>query len=300
MQPAATPMTPSVLERSLVWYARRFPLRRGKLRIVDSLWALANGDRATQRIATLKHGGLRMSCDLSQLLQRQFYFFGTYFLEEPILECWTRQARGARMVFDIGANAGIYSLAALAAQPNAMVHAFEPTPEIAARLRDSAALNRLNGLHVHPVAISAQDGQLALIRYRGDDGSNDGMNFVVSAASDPAAERVTAVALDRFCADQGIERVDLVKLDIQGNEPAALAGAAQLLADGRIGMLFLELNWGPTGAGVCPAAESIRLLEQAGYQFSAPCGELHWRRSGDWMRALTDVVACRGAPGGHS
>ena len=69
-----------------------------------------------------------MSCDLSEMLQRQFYFFGTYFVEEHILTCWEQEAKGARVIFDVGANAGIFSLAALAVQRDATVHAFEPTP----------------------------------------------------------------------------------------------------------------------------------------------------------------------------
>ena len=54
---------------------------------------------------------------------------------------------GRQVIFDVGANAGIYSLAALAIQRDATVHAFEPTPEIATRLRAMAKLNGLDHLH---------------------------------------------------------------------------------------------------------------------------------------------------------
>src|SRR5262249_11306442 len=95
---------PSALESLLVSYARRFPIRRGKLRVVDSLWRAAAGDRSTRRLADLRHGGLKMPCDLTEMLQRQFYFFGTYFLEEHILECWESAAKDAKLVLDVGAN----------------------------------------------------------------------------------------------------------------------------------------------------------------------------------------------------
>lgn len=55
--------------------------------------------------------------------------------------------RAPGFIFDVGAIAGIYSLAALAIQRDAVVHAFEPTPEIAARLRATAKLNGLDDLH---------------------------------------------------------------------------------------------------------------------------------------------------------
>src|SRR5580704_13125054 len=146
-------MSSSVFEKVLVMYARRFPIRRGKLRVIDCLWQTALSGRCTRRVATLKHGGFKMSCDLSEMLQRQFYFFGTYFLAEDHLRCWTAAAKGSKVVFDVGANAGIYSLAALAIQPDATVHAFEPTPEIAARLRETAKLNGLDRLYVHEAAV---------------------------------------------------------------------------------------------------------------------------------------------------
>jgi hypothetical protein len=115
------------LEPLLISYARRFPLRRGKLRLVDALWPLAAAGRGTHRLAELKHGGFKIDCDLNEMLQRQLYFFGTYFVEEHIIRCWQHAAREAKIIFDVGANAGIYSLAALAVQPNLAVHVFEPT-----------------------------------------------------------------------------------------------------------------------------------------------------------------------------
>src|SRR4029077_10362417 len=161
----------SAFERLLVLYARRFPIRRGKLRVINSLWRAAVGNQSTHRVAALNYGRFKMSCDLSEILQRQFYFFGTYFLEEDILSCWENTAKGAKVVLDVGANAGIYSLAALAIQPDATVHAFEPTPEIAARLRATAKVNGLDQLCVHEAAVSSKNGEAVLKRFRGELGT---------------------------------------------------------------------------------------------------------------------------------
>src|ERR1700693_2142710 len=89
-------MQPSTFENLLMLYARRFPIRRGKLRVINSLWRAAAGDRGTRRVVALNRGRFRMSCDLSEMLQRQFYFFGTYLLEEDILKCWGIAAKGAQ------------------------------------------------------------------------------------------------------------------------------------------------------------------------------------------------------------
>jgi FkbM family methyltransferase len=284
-------MPPSTFENLLLLYARRFPIRRGKLRVINSLWRAAAGDRGTRRVVALNHGRFKMSCDLSEMLQRQFYFFGTYLLEEDILSCWEIAAKGAKVVLDVGANAGIYSLAALAIEPDAIVHAFEPTPEIAARLRATAKLNGLDHLYVHEAAVFSENGQATLRRFRGELGTNEGMNFISQDISNSGAERVQTVCLDQFCQDHAIDHVDLLKLDIQGHEHSALEGAEHLIRAGRLGIIFMELNWAKGAGATCAATESIRLLEQAGYRFSKPGKYLNWAKAGDWLRTLSDVVA---------
>src|ERR1700691_5528523 len=282
LEQAIQTQRPSALERFLVFYARHFPIRRGKLRVINLLWRAAVGDQSKPRVATLSHGGFKMSCDLTEMLQRQFYFFGTYFLEEDILRCWEAAAKGAKVILDVGANAGIYSLAALAIQPDAMVHAFEPTPEIAARLRATAKLNGLDHLHVHEAAVLNKNGQATLKRFRGELGTNEGMNFITRDLGDSGAERVQAVCLDQFCQDHSIAYIDLMKIDIQGHEYSALEGAERLIRSGHVGIIFLELNWAKNANASCAAAESIRFLEQAGYRFSKPGQRLNWGRAGDW------------------
>jgi FkbM family methyltransferase len=283
-------MPSSTFESLLLLYARRFPIRRGKLRVINWLWRAAVGDQTTRRVAALKYSKFKMSCDLNEMLQRQFYFFGTYFLEEDILCCWATAAKGAKVVLDVGANAGIYSLAALAAQPDAVVHAFEPTPEIAAHLRVTAKLNGLDNLYIHEVAVLSQDGQATLRRFRGELGTNEGMNFV-SQETNSDGKSVQTVCLDQFCHDHAIARVDLLKLDVQGHEYSVLQGAERLIRSGRIGVVFMELNWARNRGTRCAASESISLLGQADYVFSRPGKCLNWKRAGDWLCSLSDVVA---------
>jgi len=289
-------MPPSTFERILMLYGRHFPIRCGKLRVINSCWRAAIRDQGTHRVAELNHGGFTMPCDLAEMLQRQFYFFGTYLVEADILRCWEMAAKQADIIFDVGANAGIYSLAALAIRPDVAVHAFEPTPEIAARLRETVKLNGLNRLYVHEVAVSNQNGSATLKRCRGDLGTNEGMNYIIPGLGDSRVEQVQTVSLDQFCQHQGIDCVDLLKLDIQGHEYSALEGAEHLIKAGRVGMIFMELNWAESAGATCAATESIRLLEEAGYRFSRPGKRLTWKKAGAWLRTLSDVVAYRARP----
>lgn len=283
-------MIQSFLDRLLIAYARRFPVRRGKIRLVNALWPLTGGGAV--RSATLVHGGYTIKCDLREVLQRQFYFFGTYFVEEEILAQWDRLARTSNVIFDIGANAGIYSLAAAAVNPQIQVHAFEPTPEIARGLRETIAANGLaSNILVHELAVSERSGTAALMRYRGGDDTNGGMNFIVEW-TDAGTESVGTVSIDEFCEAQAIDRIDLLKMDIQGHEASALRGAGRMLSEGRVGTIFLELNWAEPGEP-SSAQECIDLLSDAGYQFAAPSGSLSWSSAGAWLRSCADIIATR-------
>jgi hypothetical protein len=66
--PEPPPMPSSTPEKFLMLYARSFPIRRGKFRVVNSLWRAAVGDQSTHRLAALNHVGLKMSCILSEML----------------------------------------------------------------------------------------------------------------------------------------------------------------------------------------------------------------------------------------
>jgi len=78
-------------------------------------------------------------------------------------------------------------------------------------------------------------------------------------------ESVPLVTLDGYCRAGAIERVDLMKMDIEGGEADALAGAKDLLARRAIGVLFVEvLAWSAERAGHDEGAVP-RALRDAGY-----------------------------------
>jgi FkbM family methyltransferase len=286
-QPATQPPV-SLIERALLAYARRSPIPFGKYRLIDRLWHHGAGSNH-HREAKLIYGGFRMSCDIGEMIQRQLYFFGTYYLEKPLLAVWQAKARDAQVIFDVGANAGIYSLAALAANPKAGVHAFEPTPEIAERLRTTKLANSLPGLTIAEVAVSDSAGHANLVRFDGG-GSNGGMNYIGEAPVAAVGQRVATIRLDDYCRDNRIDRIDLIKVDVQGLEPNVFRGAEDLLSKGKIGTIFVELNWGNPDHH-SSADELIALLERFGYQFSEICAAPQWRPSGAWLRLHADIMA---------
>ena len=135
------------------------------------------------------------------------------------------------MAVDVGGNVGFW---AVPLARRAQVHAFEPVPSNAARIRDNAALNDVRRtLTVHEVALSDAPAQLTLsLREDFQRGAGTGNAAVVIDASDDvfASIEVVADTLDHQVARLGLTRLDVMKVDIEGHEDLALEGARETSA----------------------------------------------------------------------
>jgi len=111
---------------------------------------------------------------------------------------------------------------------------FEPQPFNRKVLQENIKLNNLANITVESLGVSDRNDRLQV---RGQ--SSEG-NW--SIASDGAFEfPIELIRLDDYVASKGIKRVDVIKLDIEGNELAALRGAEQTLRTFRPCLVF-EVN----------------------------------------------------------
>jgi FkbM family methyltransferase len=222
-----------------------------------------------------------MDCDLTKMIQRRLYFWGSY--EEEACHHWINLSREAKIAFDVGANVGLYSLLAASANPECNVYAFEPTPELAIKLTENTRLNSIRNIVVEVAALGNSDHTGYLQVCRGSDGTNEGMNYVTSVPRDGSDLPVKVVSLDQYCQRRGIARINLLKMDIEGGEYDALVGAQQLLQTQSIDCIFLELiGWAANRSGHS-TLEIQDLLLDAGY-----C--LYRLRSGRLVPIAVDTV----------
>jgi FkbM family methyltransferase len=199
------------------------------------------------------------------MIQRQLYFWGGY--EQNYCKYWISLCRTSNNIFDVGANVGLYSLLAAEANPEASIHAFEPTQEMLDIAKANVRLNNFQNIRINPVAVGYPTGNGVLRDCRGDNGTNEGMNYVVRTGENPQItdRLITVVALDDYCHDNGIDRIDLLKIDIEGGEYDALVGAKALLKSKSIGCLFIEfIEWAAARSGHS-GDDITRLLVAAGY-----------------------------------
>jgi FkbM family methyltransferase len=244
---------------------RYFPLARGKTRIFSALWKpLSFGEY--YRETTLLQADIKLSCDLTKFLQRYLYFFGSY--EKEYCDYWMKLAPHAVIIFDIGANVGLYSLLAAAVNPASRIHAFEPTPEIGEAFRENIRRNRLKNIFVSSLGVGNGSGQAFLQRFMGGEDIYDGMNFISAQKTESANLPISVIAIADYCRQNGLARIDLMKMDIEGGEYDALLGAKNLLESQAIGCIFLELVESHARRFDHSTVEIKRLLANAGYQIS--------------------------------
>lgn len=139
------------------------------------------------------------------------------------------------VVLDIGANIGNHTLAF--ATRAASVHAFEPIPAIYRLLQDNVAANGLVHVHTHPLALSDTAGTATIYMVRQG-------NFGASSF-DQRAEGVDPVEVhkqtgDEFVRQQGIGRIDFIKIDVEAHEVFVLRGLMNTL---KRDLPWLTMEW---------------------------------------------------------
>ena len=255
-----------MISKLLQYYVRHFPIDRGKNRVISLLWKPLSKGRKQAHETVLRQADVKMKCLLDQMIQRQLYFWGSY--EAEYCAHWMRIARESHTIFDVGANVGLYALLAAKTNPSAKIHAFEPTPAVLELLRANIALNNLGNIKVNSTAVGKICGEAVLRQCRGSDGANEGMNYIHKdcSESEHSDQPVKIVSIDEYCKTNGIERIDLMKMDIEGGEYDALLGAQTLLESQSIDCLFIEfMEWAANRSG--SSTEDIRrLLQDMGYR----------------------------------
>jgi len=138
---------------------------------------------------------------------------------------------------DIGANLGTYTLiAAQAVGEQGRVIAMEPSPAIAALLLENVTLNGLAArCEVLGLAVGDHDGTAILHEFAMRQGSNTLLPHVADAARAEYREAITARTvplrtLDGIVAERAPDRIDCIKIDVEGFEPQVLTGASAALA----------------------------------------------------------------------
>ena len=179
---------------------------------------------------------------------------GTY--EEGTLDLIRRLVPPGGTFIDVGANIGLMSVyAAKHAGPEGRVLAFEPDTINFARLSWARNANEVPALLPFPVALGARPGWVRLFRDPRGDG---GLSSLQPLEGFAAGEVVGVSTLEAITSALNIERIDLIKIDVEGGEYGVISGALELCRQTKPAIVMEMIN--------LSAVEAGRLLEGIGYR----------------------------------
>ncbi len=165
------------------------------------------------------------------------------------------------IVLDVGANEGQTALGLNEAFRDIQVHSFEPVAATFSKLERNIA--SFSNISAHHLALGATCGSANMLV-----GENPFLNRLDSgktASNDfNASESVPIQTIDAFCLEHAIAHVNLLKIDVEGAEPAVIQGATNMLTEGKVDFAFVEIGFDALDAGHAYAPEVIRLLNERG------------------------------------
>jgi FkbM family methyltransferase len=251
-------------------FARWFghTIRVPKARRLPWFFYPPSSPRARVRMNARLRNGQTFAVDTRSYLEWVLWVYGEY---EPDTQAIIRRyLRPGDVAIDVGANIGIHTLPmAEAVGPQGVVLAVEPLPSVRERLERNLALNRATNVRVIAQAASDREGTAQLYPPRADAANWGQASLARMSHLDPTAPiDVPLVTLDALVRAQGLDRVRLIKVDVEGHDREVMAGAIALI-DRYHPVLIFEFSPEHTSEIGNDWEDTVRLLvRQRSYRLS--------------------------------
>lgn len=195
-------------------------------------------------VCRLKHNGLeyRFFCP-NRVTQ---WRVKTFFTKEPETIDWIDTFKKGEVLFDIGANIGLYSL--YAAMKDIRVVAFEPESQNYALLNRNIYLNQVSDQVISlNIALCDRDGldYLYIPKLQAGESLNnfaEALDWKHEAFQPSFKQGVIAFSLDSFLLHYPAVFPNHIKIDVDGLEGKIIKGAEKTLRDTRVKSLSIEIN----------------------------------------------------------
>jgi len=196
-------------------------------------------DSSEKSIHTLKNG-IKIYSDLFNL--RESDLIEGKDLEEETKQIFLQQIKVGCTVIDCGAKIGEYSLiAAKKVGNNGRVIAIEPYSPAAKMLKDNFELNNFTNFKILNVAVSDKSGITKLY-----ENPVRGTGFLDPTIIDKKLTQFSEIqvqTLDEIISHEKLERVDMIKIDVEGFEYETILGCKKSLEKNLIHNIVCEIHY---------------------------------------------------------
>lgn len=215
-------------------------------------------------------GELKFYCDLGEHMGSQIFWRGGY--SQPQLKLLKRYLSKGAVFIDVGANQGEFSVyAASLIGKNGKVFAFEPVSSVRQKLSRNITINGFDNVTICPWALGSKEEERSI--YGPGDAFSDGTynmglpTLFKTSERDLPLEQVRVRRLDDVVRETGVDRIDMIKLDIEGGEFEALKGAEAMLRRFRPVLIFEVGRQTCAAAGYAPA-DILQWMRNVGYRLT--------------------------------
>lgn len=179
-------------------------------------------------------------------LETNIFWIGIekYDWENMTRRVWTELCKSSDTIFDIGANTGIFSVLAKAYNPNSKMYAFEPQPNIFFVLNKNNEVNRFD-IHCENIALSDKEGTMPF--YNQGSAAFTTENTTAGSLNkewrtqDQNSIMVTVKQMKNYIEEKKINKIDLIKIDVETFEYEVLSGYGKYLKEHQP-ILILEIQ----------------------------------------------------------
>lgn len=180
--------------------------------------------------------------------------------------------REGMTVFDVGANIGELTLIFSRFAHNGEVHAFEASSAAFKKLETICRTAKRRNTILNHLALADKKGTISLNIY-----DDNYLAFNTQAVREieefglpvepVGIEEASATTIDDYCEENGIEEIDLLKIDVEGTELQVMKGAEKMLKSKRIKCLAFEFGQTTLDMGIRPE-EIQTYLKKMDYRIS--------------------------------
>ena len=219
---------------------RSLPDFKGKGRIISLIYGMWIHARSYEVTIPLDQGE-RIQLNLDDRLPIELFFHGLYEVEKFKTEFYCNFVKERYVVLDIGAHIGYYTLlGAVRIGNSGHIHAFEPVSKIFERLSRNISINKITNVTLNRIAVSDKCGKTSIFVA---DNKNTGMSSLFRMLNfSGVIEEVDSITIDKYLEQKAIDKVHLVKIDVEGNELAVLKGMTHMLSVHNPPCLLVEVS----------------------------------------------------------
>lgn len=149
--------------------------------------------------------------------------------EKNSIKLWIELSKNANVIFDVGANTGLYALISKSLTPKSKVYAFEPVKRVYDKLVENTFLNKYD-VECFSYAASNQNGKAIIYDTLTEHVYSVTVNKNLSSDDVQTIKtEIETITLDTVIERYQINTIDLIKIDVETHEPEVLEGFKKYL-----------------------------------------------------------------------